>query len=357
MSKPQILLIDDDASSIQLLRRALGDVAEMRFATNGTDALRLASELPPDLMLLDAEMPGINGFELCATVKANASLSHIPVIFVTSHGEPEFEVAGLEMGAADFVSKPINPPLLQARVKTQLRIKQMSDELRRMVTLDPFSGVGLDVTGVANRARFDAQTEREWLRLRRTLDPLSLIVVELNHFRRYAERYGVEAADASLGAVARALVASCQRPADAVGRLANDKFALLLPQTPRDGAACVARKVMAAVAGLSLDHDASPNGMNLTVSLGLSSYDDLSPSWIIWPSDLGFAREQQARLKCNASELFAAAEKALVVANLTGGDRAYSLDLSNLANPALAEELEMPLAEALEFPELTPAFG
>lgn len=341
MSKPQILLVDDDAGSLQMLRRTLAETADIRFATNGTDAYRLALELPPDLMLVDAEMPGVNGFDLCAAVKANPRLADIPVIFVTSHAEPRFEVRGLEVGAADFIAKPINPALLQARVKTQLRMKQQGDDLRRLVTVDA-------ITGVANQARFTELLEREWLRLRRTLDPLSLVVVELDHFRAFTQRYGAEAADACLSSVAHALEAACQRPADSVGRLGGAKFALLLPQTPRAGAVCMVGKVMAAIDALSIEHDSSPSALHITASLGLSTYDELSPSWILWPNDLGFAREQNPRLICNASELFNAAEKALVLATLAGGVKAFSLDIADLCSPALAEEVKVPSLLQLE---------
>jgi PleD family two-component response regulator len=114
----------------------------------------------PDLILLDAEMPGMSGFELLKTLKAESSLTDVPVIFITSHTEAGFEVSALDMGAADFIAKPLKSSRVLARVKTQLRVKQMADELRRTATTDA-------LTGVANRRQLDKALECEWSRTRR----------------------------------------------------------------------------------------------------------------------------------------------------------------------------------------------
>jgi PleD family two-component response regulator len=146
-----ILLVDDDPGAIQLMGRILANEGELRFATNGSDALRLARESAPDLILLDAEMPGMSGFELLRMLKAESSLAEVPVIFITSHNEAGFEVSALDMGAADVIAKPLRSSRVLARVRSQLRVKHMADELRRTATTD-------GLTGVANGRQF------EWLR-------------------------------------------------------------------------------------------------------------------------------------------------------------------------------------------------
>ena len=133
MAATRILLVDDDPGSIQLQGRILSGLGSLSFATNGEDALRLAREAPPDVILLDAEMPGMSGFELCQALKADDVLSDVPLIFVSSHCEPEFEILGFEKGA-DFIAKPVNAQLVVARVSAQLRSKRMADELRRIST-------------------------------------------------------------------------------------------------------------------------------------------------------------------------------------------------------------------------------
>src|ERR1700733_11292248 len=166
-----ILLVDDDTGAIQLMGRILADVGKLRFATNGQDALRLARDSTPDLILLDAEMPGMSGFELLKMLKAECSLADVPVIFITSHSEAGFEVSALDMGAADFIAKPLRSSRVLARVRTQLRVKHMADELRRTATTDV-------LTGVANRRHFDELLEREWRRSGRCGDPGALLRVD-----------------------------------------------------------------------------------------------------------------------------------------------------------------------------------
>src|ERR1700691_1585872 len=178
-----ILLVDDDVSAIQLMSNILLDVGNLRFATNGEDALRLVRESPPDLILLDAEMPGMSGFKLFEAFKLESALTDVPMIFVTSHSEAGFEVSAFEMGAADFTAKPFRASLVKARVKTHLRLKHMADELRRIATID-------SLTGVANRRQFDDSLEREWSSTLRAGDAVSLLLVAVAHFKLYKERYG-----------------------------------------------------------------------------------------------------------------------------------------------------------------------
>src|SRR5580700_12049436 len=149
-----ILLVDDDPDTIKVLRRILANSGELRFATNGADALRLAREAAPDLMLLDAEMPGFSGFQVFDALKAEPALADVAVIFVTSQSDAEITVSAFEMGAVDYITKPVNAALVLARVKTQLRVKHLTDELRRTATTD-------SLTGVASRRRFDESLKLE----------------------------------------------------------------------------------------------------------------------------------------------------------------------------------------------------
>src|SRR6202790_198210 len=198
-----ILLVDDDPGAIQLMGRILGDVGKLRFATNGDDALRLAHDSAPDLILLDAEMPGMSGFELLKKLKAQSSLADVPVIFITSHNEAGFEVSALDMGAADFIAKPLRASRVLARVRAQLRVKHMADELRRTATTDA-------LTGVAHRRQFDDLLEREWLRARRSGEPVSLLMIDVDHFKLYNDLYGHPKGDICLKHVAQVLERACK---------------------------------------------------------------------------------------------------------------------------------------------------
>lgn len=135
-SAPDILIVDDDPGMVQTLARVIRPLGRLRFATQGLDALRLMTQAPPDLVLLDAQMPGMSGFEVLDAIKRDPQLADIPVIFVTSQAEAQFEQTGLEKGAADFIAKPIRPAIVQARVRTQLRLKQANDALKQVAATD-----------------------------------------------------------------------------------------------------------------------------------------------------------------------------------------------------------------------------
>jgi PAS domain S-box-containing protein len=134
----QLLLVDDDPAAIQLMSRMLAQYPDQRFATSGEVALRLAHEAPPDLILLDADMPSMSGFEVCQAMKLDPALTCIPVIFATSHDTPALELAAFQSGAADFVSKPLVASRLTSRVRAQLRARQLVENLsHNTLSLDP----------------------------------------------------------------------------------------------------------------------------------------------------------------------------------------------------------------------------
>jgi diguanylate cyclase (GGDEF)-like protein len=333
MTKDDILLVDDDPGSIQVMARILSNVGNLRFATSGADALRLSHDAVPDLILLDTEMPGMSGFETCRALKADPELADTAVIFVTSHGEPSFEVSGFEVGAADFIAKPVSAPLLLARVKTQLRVKRMSDELRRSATVDP-------LTGVANRRRFNEALEREWRRGQRDTDSLALLMIDVDHFKLFNDRYGHTVGDACLCSVAQALSRTSLRPADLVSRYGGEEFTVLLPQTPRDGAEHVARAVLDAVKALAIPHDASPTAPHVTVSVGIGCYDEDSECWR--PPAVELRRADGLRARSSGLDMVNTADKALYSAKRAGRDQAWLLDLAHLDTPQLARDIARP---------------
>ncbi len=305
-----ILLVDDDPGVIQLLSRILANVGELRFATNGEDALRLAQASPPDLILLDAEMQGISGYRVLDALKARPEMADVPVIFVTSHSEPAFEVSALEAGAADFIAKPVRAGLILARVSTQLRLKRMADQLRLAAATD-------GLTGLANRRKFDHALAQEWQRSLRGADPLSLLLIDVDHFKLYNDRYGHPKGDQALRSVARALVNSVRRTSDLVARCGGEEFGMLLPQTARAGALHVAQRALNAVKSLDIGHAASPTGRHLSISIGIACYDQDSVCWVNDPADVRYIRDDR-QMPCAASDLVVAADKALYGAKRAG---------------------------------------
>ena len=316
-----IMLVDDDPTAIKTMSRMLAGIGRIQFACSGEDAMRLVREVPPTLILMDSEMPGMSGFELCDLLKADPELAHIPVIFVTSHNDVTFEVTGFDIGAVDFIAKPVSPPLLQARVKSQLRIKHLTDELRCTSMTD-------GLTRVANRRSFDEALDREWMRSRRNATPMSVLMVDVDHFKLFNDRYGHVVGDQCLQRIAGALKNTVLRPADMVARYGGEEFVMLLPDTSGEGAMHVATRILAAVERLGVAHDASPTSDHVTVSVGLSYFDETSIGWMASPKKSRHTDDSPSVL--NSAKLVRAADKALYAAKLAGRAQAWMLDTSSL---------------------------
>lgn len=260
--RARLLVVDDQPTNIQTLYRLFGADHQVFMAAQGEQALTMAQEAQPDLILLDVVMPDMDGFEICQRLKQNVLTQDIPVLFVTAHNEPEQETRGLEVGGVDFISKPINPAVVRARVKTHLTMKLQSDLLKRMVFLD-------GLTGTFNRRYFDHRLLMEWQRAERDHTPLGLIMLDVDFFKRYNDHYGHQQGDDCLRHVAMTLKQTLLRPGDVVTRYGGEEFACLLPDTDPTGALLVAERMIQSVHALGLPHaDSSVPGGVVTISAG-----------------------------------------------------------------------------------------
>lgn len=261
--RPRLLICDDQPLNVQTLYRALAADHQVFVATSGEQALKLAREKNPDVLLLDVVMPGLDGYEVCRRLKADHATADIPVIFVTAHSDEAEEAAGLDAGAVDFIAKPINPRIVRARVKTHLTLKRQSDLLRQMAFID-------GLTGVFNRRHFDERLQQEWLRALRNGTPLSLLLIDLDCFKRYNDRYGHQAGDDCLRRVAQALQLGLHRPGDLLARYGGEEFACILPETEAAGALELAHKLCQQVHGLGIEHLDAPDGRHASISVGVA---------------------------------------------------------------------------------------
>ena len=262
--QPCLLVVDDQPINIQALYRIFAPDHRVLMATSGAKALALCAEDPPDLVLLDVVMPEMDGHEVCARLKADEATRNIPVIFVTSHTDAEEETKGLELGAIDFIAKPVNPAVVRARVKTHLTLKAQSDLLRQMVFID-------GLTGVANRRCFDERFETEWRRAARGGLPLALLMLDVDHFKRFNDRYGHQAGDECLRQVASAIAGGLRRPGDLVARYGGEEFACILAETDLEGALAVGAGIEQAVRALNVAHVDSDVSDMVTVSVGAAT--------------------------------------------------------------------------------------
>lgn len=171
-ARPRLLVVDDQPINIQTLYQIFHADHEVFVATSGEQALAFCRGNPlPDLILLDVVMPGLDGLAVCRQLKADPVLANIPVIFVTACMDPADETRALEAGGVDFITKPVNPMVVRARVKTHLTLKAQGDFLRSLVFID-------GLTGVANRRRFDEALLSEWRQCQRVGTPLALLMID-----------------------------------------------------------------------------------------------------------------------------------------------------------------------------------
>ncbi len=262
--KPKLLVVDDQPINIQVMYQAFGSDYQVFMATSGAQALTICKNNPPDLILLDVVMPGMDGFEVCTRLKADEATRHIPVMFVTAHTDAAQETHGLSVGAVDFIAKPVNPDVVRARVKTQLTLKFQSDLLRQLVFLDGLSGV-------FNRRYFDQQLATEWSRAARNNSPLSLILLDVDFFKRYNDRYGHQAGDDALRNIASALKSCLRRPADLVARYGGEEFACILPETSYDDALAMAHELERRIREKQIPHEDSSVTDVITISVGIAT--------------------------------------------------------------------------------------
>lgn len=261
--RPRLLVVDDQPINIQTLYQIFHADHEVFMATGGAQALDYCRRTPPDLILLDVVMPEMGGLEVCRQLKANVATADIPIIFVTAQSDPADETRALEAGGVDFITKPVNPAVVRARVKTHLTLKAQGDLLRTLAFVD-------GLTGVANRRRFDEALEAEWRHCRRSGSPLTLLMIDIDHFKHYNDRYGHQAGDACLQAVATALKERLSRSHDLVARYGGEEFACLMQCDLAAGQA-KAEELRLAVESLDIPHEASSTARMVTISLGIAT--------------------------------------------------------------------------------------
>jgi diguanylate cyclase (GGDEF)-like protein len=262
--RPQLLIVDDQPLNIHVLYQIFQTDHDVFLATSGADALAYCEASLPDLILMDVLMPGLDGNEVCRRLKRDPLTRKIPVIFVSAHGDTAREEQGFAAGAVDFIAKSASPNVMRARVKTHLTLKYQTDLLRSLAWVD-------GLTGVANRRHFDHALDTEWRRCTRSRKPLSLILIDLDFFKRFNDCYGHQEGDACLRRVAACIKAGFTRSHDLVARYGGEEFVCVLPETSLEGAQTKAQALQLAILALAIPHERSDViGGLVSVSMGVA---------------------------------------------------------------------------------------
>ncbi|MQA91915.1 MAG: diguanylate cyclase [Gemmatimonas sp.] len=272
----RILVVDDHPDNVEIINARLSSRGyAIETASNGEEALERVRENPPHLILLDVMMPVMDGFEVSRRIKKDPSLPFIPIILVTARGDTEDKVEGLDAGADDYLTKPVNFPELEARVRSMLRIKRLQDELdqknrqleeanRRLRQLSITDGL----TGLYNHRHVHELLHEETERRKGGGDDVSVVMLDLDRFKALNDTHGHPTGDVVLSETASILRENA-REVDMIGRYGGEEFIAILPGTNEVAAAQFAERVRSALESYVFEHEGKQ--IRMTVSAGVAS--------------------------------------------------------------------------------------
>jgi diguanylate cyclase (GGDEF)-like protein len=323
-SQPPLILVVDDDKTMRLLLREFMEQEGYRVVegNNGKECLEAFAANKPDLILIDAIMPEMDGFACCKQLlqiaKNNLAIAlanfdsgngsfgntvisklweRTPILMITGLEDPESVDRAFEVGASDFVTKPINWAVLRQRVRRLLQQAQLYKQLEAAnQALQQLANVD-GLTNVANRRHFDQCLNSKWLSLAQEQAPLSLILCDIDYFKRYNDKYGHPAGDTCLQKVASVLKYTAQTSQNLVARYGGEEFAVIMPHSTAGGAVSIAASMQAGVRELEIVHVESAVSNYVTLSLGVGTVIpsfDSSPQELITIADKALyqAKEQ-----------------------------------------------------------------
>lgn len=267
----RILVVDDNPDNVEIITTRLSFLDyEVVSATRGEEALEKVSHDPPDLILLDVMLPGLDGYEVARRIKSDDSLPFIPIILVTARDSTQDKVTGLDAGAEDYLTKPINFPELEARVRSMLRIKRLQDQLESYTQELERLSISDGLTGLFNHRHIHEMLQVEFERSRRSHDPVAVAMFDLDHFKQLNDTHGHQAGDRVLKDMAD-ILRDTAREVDMLGRYGGEEFIALLPETELHDAVVFAERVRKRVAERDF-RIGEGRTVRMTLSAGVATY-------------------------------------------------------------------------------------
>lgn len=270
---PLVLIADDDKLTRLMLAQTLErDGYRVIEACNGRECLEMFELTRPNIVLLDAMMPELNGFECCQQLLSLPNSEHVPVLMITGLEDRASVDWAFESGATDYVTKPINVAVLRRRVRLLIEKSQITQaldranqELQRLAYID-------GLTQVSNRRTFDEYLAQEWLHMERARSPLSLILCDVDHFKTYNDSHGHQAGDACLQQIAATLGQVVRQPTDLVARYGGEEFAIILPNADAERVVEIGHRIRTKVSEILVNPD-EPAALKqaITLSVGVAS--------------------------------------------------------------------------------------
>jgi diguanylate cyclase (GGDEF)-like protein len=301
---PLVLIVDDHPDNVEVLQVRLDALGyRTACASDGETALNMVAQSPPDLILLDVMMPHMDGNEVARRIKADKSLPYIPIIMQTALDSTQSKVVGLDSGADDYVTKPINYAELQARMTAALRIKALQDQVAAKNVQLAEMAITDALTGLYNRRHLDERLDEMFEHSARLHEPLSVAMFDIDHFKMVNDTYGHQAGDIVLAQFAQ-LLKHAARDIDRIGRYGGEEFMVLLPGTVLDAGVTFAKRARQEVETHQFEYDGG--ALKCSISAGVASF----------PHPKVHTRQQ----------LVKAADDALYVAKATGRNRVVRFD-------------------------------
>jgi diguanylate cyclase (GGDEF)-like protein len=306
----RVLVIDDSEPTHKLIQARLRpEGLEVNCELDGERGIERAVSDPPDLILLDVDLPDLDGFEVCRQLKEHPATRDIPIIFLTGTTSTDSKVKGLDLGAVDYVTKPFDQVELRARVRAALRTKRLQDILEQQSFLD-------GLTGLWNRSYLNRRIESELNVARRYRRPLSVMLCDIDHFKRINDSHGHLFGDVVLQGVSETLRTYARR-SDIVARYGGEEFAVLLAETDLDAASFVCERLRQAIEERRFE--AHGEALLVTLSFGVSCTAEIEG-------------------EATAAKLLGAADRALYAAKDAGRNRIFLCRARGLEPARLASE-------------------
>jgi len=282
-----VLIVDEQRTVVLGIKNMLADQPDIDFhaCTDEREAVKMACEIRPSVILQDIYLPHIDGFDLLKLYNENESLSDIPVIMLSGEEGAEAKARAFLAGADDYLVKPPHPVELIARIRhhsqayfdhtdrqrllqvlneQKTALEDANQQLQRLATTDA-------LTQIPNRLAFDKQFLQEWRLSVRNKTPFSVAMVDIDNFKQYNDNYGHQQGDTCLQKVAKALSESVKRPSDMVARYGGEEFSVIFPNTPANGAKTIAEHIRASIEGLQIPHAHAEASPHVTISMGIAN--------------------------------------------------------------------------------------
>ncbi len=271
---PQVMVVDDSRTQRAIISEYLSQLnCDITLCSSGDEALIKVSERVPDLIILDVEMPGLSGFDTCKAIRGFLQDAWVPIIYLTGRSNPEDIVEGLNVGGDTYISKPVHRDVLSAIAKAMLRLSGIQSELiKANLKLDEVAHFDV-LTQIMNRRGYQNMLERYWSDHVRRKSQLTVLLMDIDFFKKYNDNYGHIQGDQCLREVAQTLKKALKRPIDIVARYGGEEFVVILPDTNIEGAVNVAERLIEAMHTANIPHEISDCQPYVTLSIGLAQAD------------------------------------------------------------------------------------